>query len=529
MGMLRKLTILMLAVMMLSILICHAADYEDTLRVGIYYGSGAVATLTAESGDGFTVGVYKEREFNPVLTTAEKKIMVGKNVGWNWNIVYSENRSIEDAEKDIQKLRDDGLDGFMVYSNGKVDVWFGSYSNESDASFSALKFNLQYTPTPLNENYFCIYDGNGKILLAVNGENIEPGIAPKDYANYDKTISIAGAAQGSYRGGFAFGAAEDGKMTVVNVLPVEKYLYGVVSREMSSSWHVEALKTQAVCARNFALRRINHHKQYGFDVCRTTCCQAYGGTSAEGENIYRAVDETSGELLVYNGEICQTVYSSSMGSETESVENVWGTPFPYLVSVENPYEDTENVYNGKWQKKLSVARATEIMKNRGSDVGQVLEITPIEYTAAGRVLKLRVRGTGGEKVFEREMCRTVFSEATYSQKYTVTKGGVSTYPKLTVTDGKNTSTNTMNSFVLSGNGTSATSAKTMYVTNGANSRKYEVTTSEGSSDEFVFTGEGWGHGVGMSQYGAKGMAEAGFKYDEILKHYYTGTELINAY
>ncbi len=528
MGILKKLIILTTAALMMLTAVSFAADYEDTLRVGIYYGSGTVDSLTAESTDGFAVGFYSSRVFSQALTLHANSVTVLRNNA-AWHVVYAQNLDRVEAEAKANLLRASGIGAFVVYSDAGFHVWSGCFESVETAQAEAASLGAEGGAVQANANSMKVHDRDGRIVFLLNDTSVELGVAPKEHTNYDKTISITGAAQGSYRGGFAFSSADSGKLTVVNVLPVEKYLYGVVSREMSASWHVEALKTQAVCARNFALRRINHHKQYGFDVCRTTCCQAYGGTSAEGENIYRAVDETYGELLMYNGEVCQTVYSSSMGSETESVENVWGTPFPYLVSVENPYEDTENVYNGKWTKKLSAARATEIMASKGYNVGQVLEIIPVEYTSAGRVLKLRVKGTGGEKIFEREMCRTVFSEATYSQKYTVTRGGVSTYPRLAVTDGKNSATNTMNSFVLSGDNGTAVSARVVYATDGTGSKKYEVTTSEGSSDEFVFTGEGWGHGVGMSQYGAKGMAEAGFTYEEILKHYYTGTELICVY
>ena len=97
--------------------------------------------------------------------------------------------------------------------------------------------------------------------------------------------------------------------------------------------------------------------------------------------------------MFYHDQLVQAVYSSSMGSSTENVKNVWGSSFPYLVSVENPYEDTENIYNGKWTKTLTKARATEIMKSRGYEIGDVVEIKALQYTDAGRVLKLLVKGT----------------------------------------------------------------------------------------------------------------------------------------
>ena len=166
----------------------------------------------------------------------------------------------------------------------------------------------------------------------------------------------------------------------------------------------------------------------------------------------------------------------------------------------------------------------------GHNIGDVISITAVEYSDAGRVLRLKVKGTNGEKIFERERCRTIFSEATYSQKYTVSLGGENTYPVINVCNGNNSVAKTMQSVsVLSGNNKLTTVKDTFVVSNGNTSKTYLTQKSSVDPDTFVFTGEGWGHGVGMSQYGAKGMAEAGFCYDEILTHYYTGTHIEQAY
>ncbi len=360
------------------------------------------------------------------------------------------------------------------------------------------------------------------ILNPLTGETIYTaegvGIMPRYELEEDNRLKITAKASGNYRGGFDFTIFSGENITAVNVVPLDGYLYGVISREMSPSWHKEALKAQAVCARNFALSKLNRHRELGFDLCNTVCCQAYSGIDYEAEGSYAPVDETSGEVLLYEEELVQAVYSSSMGECTENVKNVWGSNFPYLVSVSNEYEDTENVYNGVWEKTLTRERATEIMNSKGYDIGEVTDITALEYTDAKRVLKLKVTGTKGSKIFERESCRTIFAEATLSQMYTVSGGGKMTYPSV---------------YVLSADGKTILSAEDVrilgegkvtafYATDGKSVTLYDGTKS---SESFVFSGQGWGHGVGMSQYGAKGMAEAGFDYEEILTHYYTGTNL----
>lgn len=508
----------------------YAADYQDTLRVGIYYGSGTVSDLTLESSCGFSIGHSIDRTFFPLGTVANTSVVVSRNDS-SHHVLYSSHPTAEDVYAEIEMLRGSGMEVFPAYYNSTHCVFGGTYKNNNDALWAAENLAVKGTPVAVSSNSLRLTDASsGKTLLVIDSSSAGLAVFSNEYEeNPDALLKISGSAKGTYRGGFETKFLADG-LTVVNIVPVESYLYSVVCREMSSSWPVEALKTQAVCARNFALGRINYHKKYGFDVCRTVCCQAYSTTADQSESVHAAVDETRGQLLFHNDTLVQAVYSSSMGSSTESVENVWGTPFPYLVSVENPYEDTENIYNGKWTKTLTTERATQIMSNLGYDIGAVTDIQAIEYTPTGRVLKLRVVGTGGEKVFQRESCRTVFSEATYSQKYTVSRGGTAVYPVVYVASGNKAQSKTMTSVsVLSGNNKITTVSNNYVVSNGKVVKKHSTQKNSGDSNTFVFTGEGWGHGVGMSQYGAKGMAEAGFDYEEILTHYYTGTHLKQAY
>ncbi len=508
----------------------YATDYQDTLRVGIYYGSNTVTDLTLESSCGFSIGYSVDRTFFPMETVSNTSVSVSRNDS-SHHVLYSSHPTAENAYAEIEMLRSSGMEVFPAYYDSSYCVFGGTYKNSNDALWAAENLAVKGTPVATSSNSLRLTDASsGKTLLVIDDNSSGLAVFSSEYEeNPDALLKISGSAKGTYRGGFEIKLLADG-LTVVNIVPVESYLYSVVCREMSSSWPVEALKTQAVCARNFALGRINYHKKYGFDVCRTVCCQAYSSNADQSESVHTAVDETRGELLFHNDTLVQAVYSSSMGSSTESVENVWGTPFPYLVSVENPYEDTENIYNGKWTKTITTERATQIMSNLGYEIGTVTDIQAIEYTPAGRVLKLRVSGTNGEKVFQRESCRTVFSEATYSQKYTVSRGGTSVYPVIYIASGNKTQAKTMTSvFVLSGNNKTTTISNNYVVSNGKVVKKHSTQTNSGDANTFVFSGEGWGHGVGMSQYGAKGMAEAGFDYEEILTHYYTGTHLEQAY
>ena len=522
--------ILALSLTGFSCLAVDAAEYEDTLRVGIYYGSGAVSDITFENQSGFSAGFSLGREFFPVTSILASSVSISSTFSLPFSVLYSTHKTYDELLIHLEELKLQGMDVFPGYYNDLYCVFGGKYQNNNDALWAAENLAVKGTVAEFSSKVLALTDVSGKVVFAIDSAEAGLAVFCADYETEDSLMKISGANKGTYRGGFECKKLSADGLTVVNIVSVESYLYSVVCREMSSSWPVEALKTQAVCARNFALGRINYHKQYGFDVCRTVCCQAYSTTADQSESVHTAVDETRGELLFYENDLVQAVYSSSMGSSTENVKNVWGSSFPYLVSVENPYEDTENIYNGKWTKTLTKARATEIMKSRGYEIGDVTEIKALEYTDAGRVLKLLVKGTNGEKIFERESCRTIFSEATYSQKYTVGTGGMTTHPVVYVETGDKTQTKTLNSAVVLSSSKKTSSLSEKYiVSNGKSTKTYQTQKIEGDKDTFVFSGEGWGHGVGMSQYGAKGMAEAGFSYQEILTHYYSGTHLEKAY
>lgn len=336
----------------------------------------------------------------------------------------------------------------------------------------------------------------------------------------------------SYRGGIQCIRAGEA-LTVVNVVFLDHYLYGVISREMSPSWHKEALKAQAVCARNYAIQNLNKHAGQGFDLCSSVDCQAYAGTHFESDNSYAPVDETTRQVLTYDGELAELYYCASMGPVTEDVENVWGSSFPYLISVDNSYEDTDNIPNGRWTGFLTCDEATAIMRNKGYDVGDVTDIRVLEYTPNQRVLKMEVVGTNGTKRFEREACRTIFNTVTKSQMFTVVGNGGGNIIPATIyaTDGTNTESKAIDKItILSSEGRGTLQSSTLYTSNGQYQKTYESTgTGSGENTGFYFDGTGWGHSVGMSQYGAKGMAEAGFSYVDILRHYFVGTNLENAY
>ena len=300
------------------------------------------------------------------------------------------------------------------------------------------------------------------------------------------------------------------RMTVVNVVKTEEYLYSVVGREMSPSWHPEALKAQAICARNYTVKNQNKHSKYGFDLCASVDCQAYTGVQSEDSRTVAAVDATRGMLVTYNDSTAELYYFSSDGGSTEDCKNVWGSDIPYLSGVVDPYENTAATQNGIW----TVSYTPQELSQKVTGIGTVREVRVNEYTPMGSVLSIEVVGTEGSKTFQREKARTALGLK--SQKYTVTQtgGGLS----FVAQDGTRISGG---EYVLSSGGTVALGSGAVSVVSAWGTE----TQTGGAATGFTFSGQGWGHRVGMSQYGAKNMAEQGFTFDQILKFYFTGVEI----
>lgn len=355
--------------------------------------------------------------------------------------------------------------------------------------------------------------GNTDGTFTVNAADVA------DSVQYDSDgiISVDGT---EYRGSIILKKDSKGLLTVINHVDLEDYIASVIAVEMSPSFNLEALKAQAVCARTYALRFIDKHSSYGFDMCANVDCQAYKGASVESERTNQAARETAGVVMKYDGQLIEAVYSATSGGWTEDVKYVWGSNIPYLQAVEDAYE-SKDVYGSSWEKEITVEKATEIMNNKGYNLGTVTNIEVTEATGHGTATKLVVTGTNGEKTFTKEGCRLAFGTVTLSQAFTVIPVSSETKTEPVYAYGGQ---------VISGNVSvlSSTGASQIKLNNvtflGSTERSY-VSTVSGPVTGFVFSGRGYGHLVGLSQNGANGMAGAGFTYDEILKHYYKGIEL----
>jgi len=373
---------------------------------------------------------------------------------------------------------------------------------------------------------------DGNIVLV--SDNIAANLQIQDASG------ITGLGDRRYRGVIELARFAGSRLTAVNIIDIEYYLLSVVPAEMPASWHIEALMAQAVAARTFAVRRLGHFVARGFDVCDTTTSQVYVGITNEQPSTTMAVVGTRGIMVLHNGQPIEAVYSSSSGGVTENSENAWGSVIPYLRSVPDPHDTTGR----EWTRTITLTQLNQLLTNQNINIGGATGIR-LDKHSNGRVQTLTILGTTGNHAVSREAIRWFFTPALDSRNFTIvspTMQGGGQNLQLSaqgahVRDlfGFAIPISLVNTPVVSatgvtqlqpGNITARGAFGTAIIDAGGTGGIAGVATSvTGTGYQIVFSGRGWGHGVGMSQHGAHGMALAGYNFRQILQHYYTGVEI----
>ncbi len=355
----------------------------------------------------------------------------------------------------------------------RVGLFFGQSGAELQVNVPAV---LQESDTEKRMVFFSpgktmkIAVQSGK--LTVDGKRTDAAklsLRPQQKASLNTMqVTVNGK---TYYGGIQI-LLRNGGMTIINLVNTEDYLRGVVPREMPPEWPAEALKAQAVAARTFALKHRKRHESEGYDLCASTHCQLYDGTASESESADAAIRATSGMVLMYGKELINANFHTDSGGMTESSQAVWGNHAPYLQPVKESATKTL-----PWKQSFSLENFSKQLAKAGYPVGTVKNVKLSKLTigkgasdrsASGRVKTMRVIGTKGSKTIEGNELRSMLAL------------------KSTLFDVQ-----------LQGN-------------------------------QIHFIGYGFGHGVGMSQYGAKTLAGS-WSYDKILSHFYKGVTLKKLY
>ena len=312
---------------------------------------------------------------------------------------------------------------------------------------------------------------------------------------------------------------EEGEITAINIISTERYLTSVISSEMSATASLELLKAHAVISRSWLLAQLtaqksdnnqpcgtetddeivrwyNRSAHQHYYVCADDHCQRYQGVSkVTTEAAKEAVEQTRGEILIYNGEICDTRFSKCCGGVTEKFSTCWeDKDYPYLTKVIDPYcgmadqqilsqvmvnydQQTTDFY--RWTVSYTQQELHDLLlTNTGIDFGDIIDLVVLARGTSGRIYRLKIVGSKRTLVIgkELEIRKTLSKSHLFSSAFSIEKDGDDQIPT-----------------------------------------------------QFVLHGSGWGHGVGLCQIGAAVMGEKGFKYKDILLHYYQGAKVEKMY
>ena len=388
---------------------------------------------------------------------------------------------------ELKLYSDDGFEVRDIYSNLSL---FQSFEKSI-----VLKLNGQ--------NYD-IYDAQGAFLSSMATNK-----SMKIQSPSSSPIKINNK---RYRGYLTFDTV-DKQLTAINNVGLEEYLYGVVPREMPSTFSYEALKAQAVAARSYAICSVTRNKDKSFDLYDTVSSQVYGGFDAEKDNVRKAVDETRGQILLSDGKVVNATYSSSNGGYTTDANDVWGAKYKYLISKEDKYSINEPNYN--WNFEINANDLINGLKKQGINVNSINKIYIKENNNSKRVKTIAIMDGNKEVLIDNNKFKNAIGANKFkSSMYTVEASGVSasTITPENDNDGEVT--------VLFEDGVA------IFISDEA-SDKASPSPAISANAKIKIAGHGWGHGVGLSQWGANNMGKAGLKYDEILKFYYDGAEISN--
>lgn len=572
-----KMTFVMIALIIFPISVdAYDSHSVDQIKIGIRFGENAAPSVDMNSSDGFIFGYYEGEEFINIMDfLQEKEIFVRKDgqiIGVNESFkeydfnnqtgsyntndqgaihiqIGSEFNSREEANAFLQSLPKINNDPYIVYENG-WKVWVGLCTSFSDAEnlFGDIKLLLPSMDLKIistDNGRIQVVNKYGKTLFLYNTKE-------RDY-HFRSLAGIIKLDGKKFRGSMIIKRYADSDLTVINQLGVEEYLYGVVPKEMAGNWPIEAQKAQAVAARSYTILNRNKHKNYGFDLCLSTHCQVYGGYSSENSRTQRAVDETKGKIMTYNGKVITAFYHSNSGGRTEDSENIWANPLGYIRGVDDPYSIGQP--NDQWTKVYTKEQIEKMLSAKGMFVGNITNIIPKERSRNGRVLKLEIQGTNGNEILEKGQIRSVFGYTNLkSNWFDVMVDGELIGQESVDLNNSPKEISHENKYVLTAEGLKKTTVQNQYIDNGEekelisikdkyvltadgldqikfkdqpirNPQKNDIILPVSSKDQYAFIGKGYGHGAGMSQWGAKKMAEEGYTYEQILSHYYTGIRI----
>lgn len=602
---------------------------NQQIRVGLMYGQGVVTSYTLSADYGFSLGKIEQNSFRSIWRLSDTSITVASDANLNrsgiiYNITGSYNATSVGAyhiEINYGDAPDFELqyafaaeqlsaltnEVFPAYIGGAYAVRVGNFASIEDAeAFLPLVAALlpgAYVVTPSSTAVTVMVSDTGFILFEYDDPSGNSNLGL--YANQQggSPCYLVTPSKKYFEGIFEFKRYINGNrdgVQVVNILTLDQYINGLLPWEISPSWPIEVQKAVAVAARTYALSMLNRHSEYGFDMCNGTHCQAYLGIGRATEASRRAVAETSGLILTYNGEPARTYYSAVTGGCTVSVTEAWGggNNVSYLRAIHTPWEKYSTHSEGEWQTEVTPEKLSNTLKAYGYyQITSPIAAVHIDKLCNNSTYIYQITFTDEDgntaTITTSDRIRTVLSAYVNSANFVVGRGGENVsitdflpnvrYPYATASPTSTSSSSSSgssgawaatesgnrqldgNALYISGSDKSGVIAgddlyrvpvvtgsgivsvdfasggfapiepsSTVTVDNSAyiatlsdisTYQSQRMVLANGKASNFVFVGRGWGHGVGMSQWGAKNLAEMGYDFCSILRTYYPGTEL----
>jgi len=490
------LLILCIVALIMTPATVQSADlFPAKVRVGLYYDTSARNIYQLTSDNGFKVMINNGHESFTVITFSDRLLKVYSKDADGFISVRDDIKDKSDALEYASKLAQDGVETYLLF----------------DGSWSVL--------TKANENKSAD-SGN---FLAVKGDVNHPGflipftVQQPVFFESNSPEGIIAIEGRRYRGMLEMTQTHGNKIQVVNELGLQEYLYGVVPKEITPSWHEEVLKAQAVAARTYAITNLSKWEKYGFDIGANSGDQVYGGYDVENLRTNKAVDETSGQVIVYNDNPIMAFYHADSGGRTEACKDVFSSDLPYLQPVDDMFYASSP--HSEWEISLTSKDISERVSSTVQNIGEIRQIDIVERSQAGRVKKLLLKGSLGELTIEKSQIRDILG---LKSNFFDILGGKTI--SVVAVSGENIKKNIQieGKSVITGQGQTIFFSGEAFILAAETS---ELMNSHGLEDVYTFRGCGYGHGVGMSQWGAKAMAENGYNYMDILQHYYKNTQI----
>lgn len=562
-----KITALSLLIMMFSIYTSYAASSEEYVRVRIRSPRLYNEQSSLQGYDDISVYLLDNNRTEELFTLKETKLSVLLDSYFDDDFNYSKTEayygpyhvvlgeiyeSFEDAMDDAEELEEMFNADFYPQINKEGYYIFGGYFSSKKQAESLLKslINEGYSAEVKNtdlENVLVYDKDNNALFMYDNKLNIY-------FSSYneDEDAQMIYIDKKPYRGYIGYKIIEEARLISINFVELESYLYGVVPNEISASWGIEALKAQAVAARTYAVSCIKPNVSYGYDMDDNQNSQVYRGYISEHPSTTKAVNETKGEKIYYDNKLIQAFYHSTSGGSTENSENVWTAKLPYAVGVEDEFTNRSGSPYNEWTKSYQKSEIIKKLNDDGHDVDDLYSIEITKVSDNNRVMECIFLTDNGEIVYYKENARLLLglmsswfnigngSVVYFTNEYTFdnksdaeekavpSRGGIIDSLSRDYNEEKVKaqvsldSGSILNKYVIDSNDTKKLKSEKISV---ISSSGISTLKNNSSDSDYSFEGRGWGHGIGMSQYGAKQMAQEGYEYDEILKHYYTGVTI----